>query len=446
MRITIFGSGYVGLVTGACLADAGNHVVCVDVDPGKIERLKAGDIPIHEPGLDVIIQRNASAGRLIFTTKAKEAVDQGQFQLIAVGTPPDEDGSADLRSVLAVARTIGQHMTEYKVVITKSTVPVGTADKVRDGVTASLRSRGAAIEFDVVSNPEFLKEGAAIQDFMRPDRVIVGTSSPKAAELMRALYEPFTHNRDRMIIMDVRSAELTKYAANAMLATKISFMNELANLAEHFGADIEAVRNGIGSDPRIGHAFIYPGVGYGGSCFPKDVKALRRSAAEVGYRESILSAVETVNERQKTVLFQKIKAYFGDLKGKTLALWGLAFKPNTDDMREAPSRVLMEALWAAGAKVRAYDPVAMTECARLYGERQDLVLCKDSDATLQGADALAIVTEWREFRSPDFDQIKSALKTPVIFDGRNLYDPAHMARAGFSYYAIGRGQRSAASK
>jgi UDPglucose 6-dehydrogenase len=446
MRITIFGSGYVGLVTGACLADAGNHVVCVDVDPRKIERLNAGDIPIHEPGLDIVVKRNATAGRLTFTTDAKEGVEQGQFQLIAVGTPPDEDGSADLRSVLAVARTIGQHMTEYKVVITKSTVPVGTADKVRESVASSLRVRGAEIEFDVVSNPEFLKEGAAIQDFMRPDRVIVGTSSPKAADLMRALYEPFTHNRDRMIVMDVRSAELTKYAANAMLATKISFMNELANLAEHFGADIEAVRNGIGSDPRIGHAFIYPGVGYGGSCFPKDVKALRRSAVEVGYRESILSAVETVNERQKAVLFEKIKGHFGDLKGKTLAVWGLAFKPNTDDMREAPSRVLMEALWAAGAKVRAYDPVAMPECARLYGERKDLVLCKDSDAALQGADALAIVTEWREFRSPDFDLIKAALKTPVIFDGRNLYDPAHMVRAGFSYYAIGRGKRSAASK
>jgi UDPglucose 6-dehydrogenase len=445
MRITIFGSGYVGLVTGACLADAGNHVVCVDVDQAKTERLKAGDIPIHEPGLDVVVKRNAAAGRLTFTTDAKEAIEQGQFQLIAVGTPPDEDGSADLRSVLAVARTIGQYMKDYKVVITKSTVPVGTADKVRDSVAASLKSRGTAIEFDVVSNPEFLKEGAAIQDFMRPDRVIVGTSSAKAADLMRTLYEPFTHNRDRMIVMDVRSAELTKYAANAMLATKISFMNELANLAEHFGADIEAVRNGIGSDPRIGHAFIYPGVGYGGSCFPKDVKALRRSAAEVGYRESILSAVETVNELQKTVLFEKIKRHFGDLKGKTIALWGLAFKPNTDDMREAPSRVLMEALWAAGAKVRAYDPVAMTECARIYGERKDLVLCKDSDATLKGADALAIVTEWREFRSPDFDQIKSALKTPVIFDGRNLYDPAHMVRAGFSYYAIGRGKRSAGS-
>jgi UDPglucose 6-dehydrogenase len=443
MRITIFGSGYVGLVTGACLADAGNHVMCVDVDERKIERLKGGEIPIHEPGLDAVVQRNFKAGRLMFTTQAKEAVEHGQFQLIAVGTPPDEDGSADLRSVLAVARTIGQYMTEYKVVITKSTVPVGTADKVQQAVAESLKARGASVEFDTVSNPEFLKEGAAIQDFMRPDRVVIGTSSPRAAELMRALYEPFTHNRDRMIVMDVRSSELTKYAANAMLATKISFMNELANLAEYLGADIEAVRDGIGSDPRIGHAFIYPGVGYGGSCFPKDVKALRRSAVEVGYRESILTAVEAVNDRQKTVLFDKIKGHFGgSVSGKTIALWGLAFKPNTDDMREAASRVLMEALWAAGAAVRAYDPVAMGECARIYGERRDLVLCKDSDAALTGADALAIVTEWREFRSPDFDRIRTALKAPVIFDGRNLYDPAHMARIGFSYYAIGRGKRS----
>ncbi|HTV98243.1 MAG TPA: UDP-glucose/GDP-mannose dehydrogenase family protein [Steroidobacteraceae bacterium] len=441
MRITIFGSGYVGLVTGACLADAGNQVVCVDVDPRKIAMLSAGEIPIHEPGLDVIVKRNFEAGRLKFTLNAEEAVEHGQFQLIAVGTPPDEDGSADLRSVLAVARTIGRHMAEYKVVITKSTVPVGTADKVRETVSEALAARGAAVEFDTVSNPEFLKEGAAIQDFMKPDRVVVGTSSPRAAELLRALYEPFTHNRDRMIVMDVRSAELTKYAANAMLATKISFMNELANLAEQCGADIEAVRVGIGSDPRIGHAFIYPGVGYGGSCFPKDVKALRRSAAEVGYAESLLAAVETVNERQKTVLFNKIKGHFGDLRGKTIALWGLAFKPNTDDMREAPSRVLMEALWREGARVRAFDPVAMAECARIYGTRADLALCKTSAEALAGADALAIVTEWREFRSPDFEHMRSVLASPVIFDGRNLYDPAHMGRLGFGYYAIGRGKR-----
>jgi len=441
MRVSIFGSGYVGLVTGACLADAGNQVVCVDVDQRKVAMLTRGEIPIHEPGLDAVVKRNFAAGRLRFTTQAQEAVEHGQFQLIAVGTPSDEDGSADLRAVLAVARTIGEHMRDYKVVITKSTVPVGTADSVRAAVAESLEARGAVVEFDTVSNPEFLKEGAAIADFMRPDRVIVGTTSARAAELMRALYEPFTRNHDRMIVMDVRSAELTKYAANAMLATKISFMNELANLAEHCGADIESVRIGIGSDPRIGTAFIYPGLGYGGSCFPKDVKALKRSAQEMGYRESILTAVEAVNDRQKTILFNKIKAHFGDLRGKTIALWGLAFKPNTDDMREAASRVLMEALWGEGARVRAFDPVAMPECARIYGERADLTLCKSSPEALSGADALAIVTEWREFRSPDFDAIKAALKDPVIFDGRNLYDPAHMVRAGFSYYAIGRGRR-----
>jgi UDPglucose 6-dehydrogenase len=440
MRITIFGSGYVGLVTGACLADAGNNVVCVDVDARKIEMLKRGEVPIHEPGLDAVVKRNFEAGRLTFTTDAKAGVEHGQFQLIAVGTPPDEDGSADLRYVLAVARTIGEHMTDYKVVITKSTVPVGTADKVRAAVAESLAARGAPLEYDTVSNPEFLKEGAAIADFMKPDRVVVGTDSDRAADLMRTLYEPFTRNHDRMIVMDVRSAELTKYASNAMLATKISFMNELANLAEHFGADIEAVRMGMGSDPRIGYSFIYPGVGYGGSCFPKDVQALKRSADEVNYEASILAAVESVNNRQKQFLFKKIQAHFGDLTGRTVALWGLAFKPNTDDMREAPSRVLMEALWAAGATVRAYDPVAMPECRRIYGERRDLILCKTSPEALQGADALAIVTEWQEFRSPDFEFIKGALRGPVIFDGRNLYDPAQMQRAGFSYYAVGRGR------
>jgi UDPglucose 6-dehydrogenase len=377
---------------------------------------------------------------LQFSTNAEQGVAHGLLQLIAVGTPPDEDGSADLRYVLAVARTIGQHMTGYKVVVTKSTVPVGTADKVRAAVDETLKARGAGIEFDTVSNPEFLKEGAAIADFMKPDRVVIGTDSERAEELMRAVYEPFIRNRDRMIVMDVRSAELTKYAANAMLATKISFMNELANLAEHFRADIESVRVGIGSDPRIGYAFIYPGVGYGGSCFPKDVQALQRSAEEVGYDASILSAVESVNARQKQVLFNKMKAHFGSLRGKVIAIWGLAFKPNTDDMREAASRVLMEALWSAGAKVRAYDPVAMAECARIYGSRDDLTLCKTPDQALEGADALAIITEWREFRSPDFDFIKGALSAPVIFDGRNLYDPAQMAKAGFSYYAIGRGK------
>ena len=442
MRITIFGSGYVGLVTGACLADAGNDVVCVDVDARKIAMLKQGEVPIHEPGLDAVVKRNFEAGRLHFTTDAKEGVKHGLFQLIAVGTPPDEDGSADLRYVLAVARSIGEHMTEYKVVITKSTVPVGTADKVRETVQAALGRRSVHIEFDTVSNPEFLKEGAAIDDFMKPDRVVVGTDSERAAELLRHLYAPFTHNRDRMIVMDVRSAELTKYAANAMLATKISFMNELANLAEQLGADIESVRLGIGSDPRIGYAFIYPGVGYGGSCFPKDVQALKHSAEEVGYEASVLAAVESVNNRQKHVLFNKIKAHFGELRGKTIGLWGLAFKPNTDDMREAASRVLMESLWEAGAKVRAYDPVAMPECLRIYGHRDDLTLCKTSPEVFEGADALAIVTEWREFRSPDFDLMKSTLRSAAIFDGRNLYDPEQMETAGFSYYAIGRGKRS----
>jgi UDPglucose 6-dehydrogenase len=445
MRITIFGSGYVGLVTGACLADAGNDVVCVDVDARKIAMLKQGEVPIHEPGLDAVVRRNFEAGRLHFTTDAKEGVKHGLFQLIAVGTPPDEDGSADLRYVLAVAQSIGEHMTEYKVVITKSTVPVGTADKVRETVRAALGRRSVHIEFDTVSNPEFLKEGAAIDDFMKPDRVVVGTDSERAAELLRHLYAPFTHNRDRMIVMDVRSAELTKYAANAMLATKISFMNELANLAEQLGADIESVRLGIGSDPRIGYAFIYPGVGYGGSCFPKDVQALKHSAEEVGYEASVLAAVESVNNRQKHVLFNKIKAHFGELRGRTIGLWGLAFKPNTDDMREAASRVLMESLWEAGAKVRAYDPVAMPECLRIYGQRDDLTLCKTSPEVFDGADALAIVTEWREFRSPDFDLMKSTLRSAAIFDGRNLYDPEQMEQAGFSYYAIGRGKRASVS-
>jgi UDPglucose 6-dehydrogenase len=397
-------------------------------------------VPIHEPGLETLIKRSAEAGRLRFTTDAQEGVEHGLFQLIAVGTPPDEDGSADLRHVLAVARSIGDHMNDYKVVVTKSTVPVGTADKVRGAVRQSLEKRRAHLEFDMVSNPEFLKEGAAIADFLKPDRVVVGTDSDRATELMRSLYDPFTRNHDRIIVMDVRSAELTKYAANAMLATKISFMNELANLAERFGADIESVRIGLGSDPRIGYAFIYPGAGYGGSCFPKDVQALQRSAEEVGYDASILAAVESVNNRQKQVLFNKIKAHFGELRGRTVALWGLAFKPNTDDMREASSRVLMESLWSAGAKVRAYDPVAMPECLRIYGQRPDLILCKTGPDALEGADTLAIVTEWHEFRSPDFEAMKGALRTPVIFDGRNLYDPAQMAQAGFSYYAIGRGR------
>ena len=445
MKLTIFGSGYVGLVTGACLAEMGNHVVCVDVDPRKIEMLNAGGVPIHEPGLDELIASNMAKGRLKFTTDAKAGVDHGLFQFIAVGTPPDEDGSADLRYVLAVAETIGKHMDGYKVVITKSTVPVGTADKVRARLEHTLATRETAPEFDVVSNPEFLKEGAAIGDFMKPDRIVVGTDNPRTTELLRALYEPFTRNHDRLIVMDIRSAELTKYAANAMLATKISFMNELANLAERMGADIEKVRIGIGSDPRIGYHFIYPGAGYGGSCFPKDVQALERSAREHGFEALILAAVEERNRRQKSVLVEKIQAHFGqNLAGKTFALWGLAFKPNTDDMREAPSRVVMEALWAAGAKVRAYDPVAMEETQRLYGPQLaagQLVLCAGGEEAVQGADALAILTEWKEFRSPDFDGLKAALNTPVVFDGRNLYDPGLMRRQGFTYYAIGRGDR-----
>jgi len=444
LRVTIFGSGYVGLVTGACLADAGNDVVCVDVDEAKTARLNAGEIPIHEPGLDELIARNREKGRLRFTTDAKAGVEHGLFLMIAVGTPPDEDGSADLRHVLAVARAIGEHIGEYKVVMTKSTVPVGTADKVKATVAATLLARGAQVEFDVVSNPEFLKEGAAIADFMKPDRIVVGTDNPRTAELLKALYDPFTRNHQRMIVMDLRSAELTKYAANAMLATKISFMNELANLAEKLGADIEKVRNGIGSDPRIGYAFIYPGIGYGGSCFPKDVKALERSAREVGQEARLLAAVEAVNERQKHVLFDKILRFFGGkLAGRTIAVWGLAFKPNTDDMREAPSRVLMEALWAAGAKVRAYDPVAMDETSRIYGKRADLALGGSAPEALEGADALAICTEWQEFRSPDFARIKTALKQPVIFDGRNLYDPAFVAGQGIRYFAIGRGDKLA---
>ena len=441
MKVTIFGSGYVGLVTGACLAEAGNHVVCVDVDAGKIERLNRGEVPIHEPGLEALLHRNAEAGRVEFTTDAVRAVEHGLFQFIAVGTPPDEDGSADLRHVLAAARTIATHMHRYSIVVTKSTVPVGTADKVRDRIAATLRERAAVLEFDVVSNPEFLKEGAAIADFMKPDRVVVGTDNPRTTELLRALYEPFTRNHDRLIVMDIRSAELTKYAANAMLATKISFMNELANIAEKLGADIEKVRVGIGSDPRIGYGFIYPGVGYGGSCFPKDVKALIRSSHEVGHEPAILGAVETVNGRQKEVLFEKISGHFkGQLAGRTLALWGLAFKPDTDDMREASSRALMGRLWAAGARVRAYDPVASGEARRLYGQRSELLLAGSAYEAVEGADALAIVTEWKEFRSPDFDRLRERLATPVIFDGRNLYDPAMVERFGLAYYAIGRGR------
>jgi len=441
VKVTIFGSGYVGLVTGACFAEAGNHVVCVDIDAGKVERLQRGEIPIHEPGLDEIVRRNQEKGRLKFTTSAEDGIAHGLFQFIAVGTPPDEDGSADLSHVLSVAETIGRHMTDYRIIVDKSTVPVGTADKVRERVEQSVGERGVKVEFDVVSNPEFLKEGAAVADFMKPDRVIVGTDNPRTAELLKTLYDPFTRNRERMIIMDVRSAELTKYAANAMLATKISFMNEVANLAERMGADIEKVRIGIGSDPRIGYSFIYPGAGYGGSCFPKDVKALVHSAGEHQFDATLLKSVEAVNKRQKQLLFRKIHAFFaGDLKGKTIAVWGLAFKPNTDDMREAPARELLEALWAAGAKVRAYDPVAMGEARRIYGERPDLALVDSAEAALAGADALALVTEWQEFRSPDFDLIRDSLSRKVIFDGRNLYDPAMVKSFRLTYHGIGRGE------
>lgn len=442
MKVTIFGSGYVGLVTGACLAEVGNEVLCVDVDQDKIDRLNRGEVPIHEPGLDAIIERSRQAKRLHFTTDIDEGVRHGLFQFIAVGTPPDEDGSADLQYVTAVARSIGERMTDYRIVVNKSTVPVGTADRVRNTIDESLKARASSIEFDVVSNPEFLKEGAAIEDFMKPDRIVIGTDNPRTTELLRALYAPFNRNHDRLVCMDIRSAELTKYAANAMLATKISFMNELANLAERLGADIEKVRVGIGSDPRIGYHFIYPGCGYGGSCFPKDVKALERTARDVNYPAPLLKAVEAVNERQKERLFEKISQYFGgELNDKTIAVWGLAFKPNTDDMREASSRVLMERLWSQGAKVRAFDPVALEETARIYGARADLVLCEGPEDTLEGADALAIVTEWNLFRSPDFNLIHSKLKRPVIFDGRNLYDPQTLKTLGFAYYAIGRGDR-----
>ena len=439
MRITIFGSGYVGLVTGACFAETGNHVLCVDVDAARVARLREGHVPIFEPGLEAIVVRNLRAGRLEFTTDAAAGVEHGLFQMIAVGTPPDEDGSADLQHVVDVAASIGAHMREYRIVVMKSTVPVGTGDRVRERIRQALADRELDIELDVVSNPEFLKEGAAVTDFMKPERIVVGTDNPRTAELLRLLYDPFTRSREKLIVMDVRSAELTKYAANAMLATKISFMNELANVAERCGADIEHVRRGIGSDPRIGYHFIYAGAGYGGSCFPKDVRALTRSSEALGYEPELLRAVERVNERQKRRLFERVEHYFkGRLAGRTLALWGLAFKPNTDDLRLAPSRTFMEDVWRAGARVRAYDPVAADEARRIYGERADLVLCTSAMEAVRDADALVLVTEWTEFRSPDFEQIKRLLRQPVIFDGRNVYDPGYLARLGIHYYAIGR--------
>ncbi|CCE22084.1 UDP-glucose dehydrogenase family protein [Methylotuvimicrobium alcaliphilum] len=440
MKITVFGSGYVGLVTGTCLAEVGNDVICMDIDETKIEKLKQGIIPIYEPGLEAMVKENQEAGRLRFTADVKEAVGHGLFQFIAVGTPPDEDGSADLQYVLAVAKSIAQHMEGYRVVIDKSTVPVGTADKVKVAMNQVLQERGKNdLEFDVVSNPEFLKEGAALDDFMKPDRIVVGTDNPRTAELLKALYAPFNRSRERVITMDIRSAELTKYAANAMLATKISFMNELANLAEKLGADIEHVRQGIGSDSRIGYSFIYPGCGYGGSCFPKDVKALERTAKQVGYQAELLNAVENVNDRQKKRLFEKIQHYYdGNLKGKVFAIWGLSFKPNTDDMREAPSRVLLEALIDAGATVRAYDPEALEEAKRIYGNKKGLVYTEDQNEALEDADALAIVTEWKQFRSPDFDHLSQILRDKVIFDGRNMFEPAFVKQSGLAYYAIGR--------
>jgi len=440
MKITIYGSGYVGLVTGACLAQVGNHVLCVDIDAAKIAMLQQGNIPIYEPGLDDMIKQNIRSGRIEFTEDIKQGAEHGLFQFIAVGTPPDEDGSADLSHVLAVATNIAKHMQEYRVIVTKSTVPVGTADKVANVITKTFAELNKSIDFDLVSNPEFLKEGAAITDFMRPDRVVIGVHSVKAEELMRALYAPFNRNHDRMNVMDIRSAELTKYAANAMLATKISFINELANLSERLGADIEKVRLGIGADPRIGYHFIYPGCGYGGSCFPKDVAALKKIGEQVGFKTTMINAVNKVNDKQKQILFKKITQKYGtDLSGKTFALWGLAFKPNTDDMREASSRALMESLWQAGASVQAYDPVAMKECERIYGSRKDLKLCKSAMHACQSADALIIVTEWTEFRSPNLPQIQTALKQAIIFDGRNLYDPKELKQLGFEYLAIGRG-------
>ena len=439
MKITVIGTGYVGLVSGTCLADVGNDVLCLDVDPAKIKILEEGGIPIFEPGLQDMVRRNVAAGRLHFTTDIERAAHFGTVQFIAVGTPPGEDGSADMKYVTAAARNIGKYMTDYKVVVDKSTVPVGTADAVRAAITDELQKRGVNTPFSVVSNPEFLKEGAAIDDFMKPDRIVVGCDDEQAAHNMRALYAPFQRNHDRMILMDIRSAELTKYAANAMLATRISFMNELANLAEKLGADIELVRQGIGSDPRIGFHFLYPGCGYGGSCFPKDVQALERTAREAGQQLKVLQAVEDANEAQKRVLTDKIVKRFGEkLDGKTFAVWGLAFKPNTDDMREAASRVLIADLLARGARVRAYDPVAMHEAQRVFGDEPRIAYADSPMSALDGAEALAIVTEWKEFRAPDFETIKAKLKSAVIFDGRNLYDPAQPRAAGLEYHTIGR--------
>jgi UDPglucose 6-dehydrogenase len=439
MKITVIGSGYVGLVTGACLAEVGNDVLCLDLDASKIATLKSGGIPIHEPGLQEMVRRNIEAGRLHFTTSIEESVAFGQVQFISVGTPPDEDGSADLQYVTAAARNIGKYMTDYKVVVSKSTVPVGTSDKVMAALSEELKARSSNLTFAVASNPEFLKEGAAVDDFMRPDRIVLGVEEERAVTIMREVYAPFNRNHDRLIIMDIRSAELTKYAANCMLATRISFMNELANLADRLGADIEQVRLGIGSDPRIGYHFLYPGCGYGGSCFPKDVQALIRTAESINQPMKVLNAVEEANEAQKGILLEKIKARLGaDLKGKHFALWGLAFKPDTDDMREASSRVIIQGLWDMGATVTAYDPVAMPEAKRIFGKDSRLTYADSPMSALHNADSLVIVTEWEEFRMPDFDAIKAQLKIPAIFDGRNLYAPSQVKAHGIEYFAIGR--------
>jgi UDPglucose 6-dehydrogenase len=439
MKLSVIGTGYVGLVTGTCLAEVGNDVLCLDLDPRKIEILNNGGIPIHEPGLLEMVQRNVAAGRLRFTTSVEESVAWGQVQFIAVGTPPDEDGSADLQYVTAAARNIAKHMTEFKVVVDKSTVPVGTADKVKAAMEEELKARGAEIPFAVASNPEFLKEGAAVEDFMRPDRIVVGAEDERAIELLREIYMPFNRTNNRLVLMDIRSAELTKYAANCMLATRISFMNELANLADRLGADIEQVRLGIGSDPRIGYHFLYPGCGYGGSCFPKDVQALIRTAESIGQPLKVLNAVEEANDAQKRVLLDKIALRFGnELKGMNFALWGLAFKPNTDDMREASSRVVIQGLWEMGATVTVYDPVAMDESRRIFGDDARLRYADSPMEALEGADALIIVTEWKEFRAPDFARIKAALRTPAIFDGRNMYTPSIVKSYGLEYSAIGR--------
>jgi len=448
MRVTIFGTGYVGLVTGTCLADVGHDVVCVDIDAAKVEGLNNGIIPIFEPGLEPMVKANHAAGRLRFTTDAAAAITHGDVVFIAVGTPPDEDGSADLKYVLAVARTIGQHLGKPAVVVDKSTVPVGTADKVRAAIAAELATRGQDIAFHVVSNPEFLKEGDAVNDCMRPDRIVIGADDAGAVEKLKRLYAPFNRNHERIVVMDVRSAELTKYAANAMLATKISFMNEIANIAERVGADVEHVRQGIGSDPRIGWHFIYPGAGYGGSCFPKDVQALAKTAQQYGYNAELLNSVESVNDRQKGHLFELMARHYGGveaLRGKTVAVWGLAFKPNTDDMREASSRTLLAKLWGAGAKVRAYDPEAHHEAQRIFGERDDLLLCDSAYQALVDVDALVVVTEWKQFRSPDFARVRDALRDKVVFDGRNLYHPDELEALGLAYYGIGRGRSIQAS-